>query len=118
MKRYAKIATSASLLEELEMIRRANDATRFEPVAPPADDLADLIADYWRRLDAEILAANAREYATERAIREAEAEAEEKADQIEARALRRRTRVFGVSALLAAIPRGESDLSHSKESPH
>lgn len=104
MTRYARIAPALSLLEELEAIRRAQDEARFAPVAPPPDGFDDLVADYWRRLDAEILEANAAQYETERAGQEAQARAEAQAERLEARALRRRTRVFGVEAILAQIP--------------
>ena len=109
MARYARIMPSVSLLDELDAMQRAQVEARFAPVPLPPDGFDDLVADYWARLNAEILEANAAQYAADRAAQHAEAKAEADAERLEARRLRRRTRVFGVEAILAEIPTGAWD---------
>jgi hypothetical protein len=87
-------------MDELDAIERSQQEARFAPVALPPDGFDELVAGYWRELNAEILEANARQYAADRATLEAEAKAEADVERLEARALRRRTRVFGVHAIL------------------
>jgi hypothetical protein len=66
--------------------------------------LDDLVADYWSRLDDEIKDALAQERAEDESAREAEAESERQRERLEARQLRRRSRVLGARAITEDPP--------------
>lgn len=108
-RRYRPIPKAPAWLEEFDRAEAERQRERYPEVPPAPDWFGALVADYWERLDAEILAVQAAERAVGAALAAAQAQADARAERLAQRRLRRRERVFGVPAILEALGAGSEE---------